>query len=130
LNRLRDDKTELVVFLRRTEQAFSYEGKMMDTWPLRNAAGGHWAVPLSSPDVPLISAASGAVITDVATLSAVCATSMRPLGVPSYPAPPKAYLPVSPEAPLVKGLGKGAPKHLIVPAAAFPSAPKTAPAQP
>ena len=128
LHRLRDDKTELVVFLRRTVQGFSYEGKMMDTWPLRNAAGGHWAVPLSSPDVPLISAGRGTVIADAAALKAVCSASMRPMGVPSYPAPPKAYLSVAPDAPLVKALGKGAPKHLIVPAAAFPSAPKTAPA--
>jgi len=130
LNQLRDHKTELVVFLRRTQQAFTHGGVTVDLWPLRTAARGHWVVPLSSLEMPLMSAAGGAVVNDAGTLNSVCSASMRPVGVPSYPKPPKAYLPLPAEAPLVKTLGAGAPKHLIVPASRFPSAPTTAPKAP
>jgi len=130
LNGLRDAKTELVVFLRRTEQSFHYGGQTMDIWPLRADAGGHWVAPINVPDTPLVSARSATVLADEANLAKVCAASMRPAGVPYYPEPPRAYLPVPADAPLVKALADRAPAHLVVPAAAFPSAVTTPPESP
>ena len=125
LNALLNSKTQLVFFLRRTIQAFSFENTSVSLWPLRTTASGHWVHPLGL-ESPLISA-HGQLISDMVSLEKSCTAAMRPPDVSSYPEPPKAFLPTP--APVTQSLGtEQAPPYLIVPAANFPEASSDRPA--
>jgi len=108
LNQLEESGTELIVFLRQTAQAFSLNGRWIDSWPLRPQAGGHWVVPLESS--VFVSARSLQTLQGEAALARACVLGDGP------PEQTKAYLPVPEDAPLIQALGARAPTRLIVPA--------------
>jgi len=121
LSRIQEAKTELVVFLSRTAQAYSYGGHVMDLWPLRVAAGGHWMVPIDAPDPPIVTARGFRALVGERALTQACPPRPSTPG-PSLPEVLRAYLAVPKDAPAAKTLGPRAPAQLIVPAASFPGA--------
>ena len=121
LTRIKEAKTELVVFLRRTAQGYSYDGRVMDLWPLRVSGGGHWMVSVAAPEPPIVTARGFRALVGEGALAQAC--QQKPVAAqPSFAEVPRAYLSVPKDAPAAKTLGARVPAQLIVPAASFPGA--------
>lgn len=120
--------TELVVFLRRTVQAYRKDGIDYSLWPVRETGSNVQAlVELARPHVHLLSAGEMAPVSTVTQFEAACRRAGAPSANGEAPKGPH-LLEVPPESPVYQTLYSGSSCYLNVPVGVFaPAKPSLGP---
>ena len=122
---LRQQGTELVLFLQESIQTTSFEGRVCNLWPVRGGDALPAIVPLAAPGKRLLGAARFEVLgTRAAAIAAIRAAAK---GLPAPRAglakePPRHFLEVPPGTPVYQALYGGSAVYLMVPRELFPKA--------